>query len=45
MPRQPGRSDRSIGRDVALSDQYGKTYTGWTLHKMVEENPRAGKLA
>jgi len=41
-PSQPGAVPNArLGEDPgAYVIQYGKTYTGWTLRKMVEENPK-----
>jgi hypothetical protein len=41
-PSQPGDAPNAhLGEDAgAYVIQYGKTYTGWTLRKMVEENPK-----
>jgi hypothetical protein len=41
-PAQPGATPAAhMGEDPgAYVIQYGKTYGGWTLHKMVEENPK-----
>ncbi len=41
-PTQPGAAPTAhLAEDAgAYVIQYGKTYTGWTLRKMVEENPK-----
>jgi hypothetical protein len=41
-PSQPGAAPNAhLGEDPgAYVIQYGKTYTGWTLRKVVEENPK-----
>lgn len=41
-PTQPGATPTAhLGEDAGdYVIQYGKTYTGWTLRKMVEDNPK-----